>query len=191
MVRTVSRSSVAKWPDIGATISTRGLRPVAPSLRKRSSVPNGVRVHDLLAHRHLALADVHAVDAEGGRWCVSCGQREHLAGGGQLARCGASPAEAPGRSIGGRGCAPVRSGHISIGLGLIGLVHHGLRRGHASYSNLRARRCSLAPWHVRLRWHSRLHSCTPGTRHAGTKPPSLRQGAAAPRGRAAMAEAPR
>ena len=37
----MSRSSVAKWPDIGATISTRGPGS-GMSLRKRSSVPNGV-----------------------------------------------------------------------------------------------------------------------------------------------------
>ena len=41
MVRTVLRSSVAKCPDSGATSSTRGCS-VVTSLRKRSSVPNGV-----------------------------------------------------------------------------------------------------------------------------------------------------
>ena len=41
MVRTVSRRSVAKWPDIGATKRTRG--PRAPwRLRKRRRVPKGV-----------------------------------------------------------------------------------------------------------------------------------------------------
>ena len=41
MVCTVARSSVAKWPDSGATMSTRGCA-VAMSFLKCSSVPNGV-----------------------------------------------------------------------------------------------------------------------------------------------------
>ncbi len=41
MVCTVPRSSVAKWPDIGATSSTRGW-PETPCLRKCSSEQNGV-----------------------------------------------------------------------------------------------------------------------------------------------------
>ncbi len=39
--RTVSRSRVAKWPESGATSSTRGCGG-APSLAKRSRVPKGV-----------------------------------------------------------------------------------------------------------------------------------------------------
>ena len=41
MVRTVARSSVAKWPDSGAINSTRGCAS-AMSFLKCSSVPKGV-----------------------------------------------------------------------------------------------------------------------------------------------------
>ena len=41
MVRTVARSSVAKWPDSGATSRTRGCA-TSMSFWKCSSVPNGV-----------------------------------------------------------------------------------------------------------------------------------------------------
>jgi len=42
IVCTVPRNSVAKCPDIGATISTRGWGATGRALRKCSSVPNGV-----------------------------------------------------------------------------------------------------------------------------------------------------
>ncbi len=41
MVRTVARSSVEKWPESGATMSTRGC-DASMSFLKWSSVPNGV-----------------------------------------------------------------------------------------------------------------------------------------------------
>ena len=41
MVRAVSASSVAKWPDSGATTSTRGWT-IGLAFWKCSSVPNGV-----------------------------------------------------------------------------------------------------------------------------------------------------
>jgi hypothetical protein len=41
MVRTVARNKVAKWPDSGATTSTRGCAWLT-SFLKCSSVPNGV-----------------------------------------------------------------------------------------------------------------------------------------------------
>ena len=85
MVRTVARSSVAKWPDSGATSSTRGCA-WSMSFLKRSSVPNGVASHDLLVHRDLAIADHHLVDAEGRPHMGEPGARDQLVGGGQVAQ---------------------------------------------------------------------------------------------------------
>jgi hypothetical protein len=45
MVRAVSRSRVAKWPDSGATSSTGGwVSPPVWALRKCSSVPKGADI---------------------------------------------------------------------------------------------------------------------------------------------------
>ena len=84
MVRTVARSSVAKWPDSGATSSTRGCA-VSMSFLKCSSVPNGVHMRRLLAHLDLAIADRDAVDAERRPRMGEAGARDQLIDGGEIA----------------------------------------------------------------------------------------------------------
>jgi hypothetical protein len=77
MVRTVSRSSVAKWPDIGATTSTRGCASCSPpSFLKRSSVQNGVTCTSSSCTK-TSLADAPAPSItlripKSGRRCVTC-----------------------------------------------------------------------------------------------------------------------
>ena len=83
-MRTVSRSRVAKWPDIGATTSTLGCA-APPSLRKRSRVANGVTSTASSIDRHRLAADDDALDLPGRPPVGHLGQLEHLAGGGGLA----------------------------------------------------------------------------------------------------------
>ena len=66
---TVWRSSVAKWPDIGATSSTRGWGP-APSLRKCSSVPNGVASAASSVTGRRRSPSITVSRPNGGRRCV-------------------------------------------------------------------------------------------------------------------------
>ena len=70
MVRTVARSRVEKWPDSGATISTRGCA-VAISFLKWSSVPNGVTCAASSRTSTSRLPTVTRVDAE---WRAGMGQ---------------------------------------------------------------------------------------------------------------------
>jgi hypothetical protein len=70
IVRAVSRSSVAKWPDIGATSSTRGCG-VATSFLKCSSVPNGVTCAASSVTATSRLPDRMLWMPNGGRLCVS------------------------------------------------------------------------------------------------------------------------
>ena len=69
IARTVPRSSVAKWPDIGATISTRGCG-VAVCLRKCSSEPNGVRFTNSSVTATVSPSTCTVPMPHGGRLCV-------------------------------------------------------------------------------------------------------------------------
>ena len=68
--RTVSRSSVAKWPLSGATSSTRGCGG-APSLAKRSSVPKGVASTSSSCTGSIRLPTLISSMPKGGRWWLS------------------------------------------------------------------------------------------------------------------------
>ncbi|MNN03920.1 hypothetical protein D3C81_1166310 [compost metagenome] len=69
MVCAVPRNSVAKWPDIGATSSTRGW-PLMPWRRKCSSEQNGVRSTTSSVTGTGWPATVALSMPKAGRWCV-------------------------------------------------------------------------------------------------------------------------
>ena len=87
MVRTVPRSSVAKWPDSGATSSTRGCGGVDVLLEVQQRAERR-DMRGLLVHRDLAVADRDAVDAVRRARVGEPGARDQLIGGGQVAQTG-------------------------------------------------------------------------------------------------------
>ena len=68
-VRTVARNSVAKWPESGATTSTRGWA-TATSFLKCNSVPNGVRAAGSSRTSTSRLPTLTWEMPKGGRVCV-------------------------------------------------------------------------------------------------------------------------
>ena len=84
MVRTVPRSSVAKWPDSGATSSTRGCS-ASMSFWKCRSVPNGVTWAASSCTATSRLPTVMRSMPNGGRLWVRPGARDQLVGRGQVA----------------------------------------------------------------------------------------------------------
>ena len=85
MVRTVARNSVAKWPDNGATSSTRGCA-VAMSFLKCSKRTERRAGGGLLAHLDFAVADSDGANAERRARMGEAGARNQLIGGGEIAK---------------------------------------------------------------------------------------------------------
>ena len=140
MVRTVPRSSVAKWPDSGATSSTRGCA-ASMSFLKCSSVPNGVVSAARSCTATSRLPTMTAVDAEGGTGMGQPGAGDQLVGRGQVAQDGVvgDPGQWQADGLQGR-ARPAADRHHDVGMGLIGLIEHSPKSPAAArYS------CRLAP----------------------------------------------
>ena len=126
MVCTVARRSVAKWPDIGATMSTLGCG-VARSFSKRSRRQNCVAGDDRLLHVDGAVLYLHPLQREGWALVGDFGIGEHVGGGGEQA--GARPG--PGDTLFGHEAEPEFCPEArrcqKVGLGLVELVEHAVR----------------------------------------------------------------
>ena len=124
MVRTVPRSSVAKWPDSGATSSTRGCA-ASMSFLKCSSVPNGVTCAASSRTATSRLPTMTWVDAERRPRVGEAGARDQLVGGGQIAHApwpGMPMPVLPNERAAMPAKRPDRRHHV--GMGLIGRVQH-------------------------------------------------------------------
>ena len=124
MVRTVPRSSVAKWPDSGATSSTARLLGVDVLLEMQQRAERR-DMRGLLAHLDLAVAGGDVRDAERRAVVGEAGARDQLVGRREIAHravaghADAGMAERTGRHARKR---PDRAHHV--GMGLIGRVQH-------------------------------------------------------------------
>ena len=136
-VRTVPRSSVAKWPDSGATTSTLGCS-VAMSLRKRSSVPKGVDDDGLLGHRHDAVADRDGIDAVGRAREGEPGPHHHPGARGPPGHGLAEARMGPGRDGIVQDPAPGAGLLGEVDLDLEGIIQHGAG-SHARSARKRGR----------------------------------------------------
>ena len=125
MTSTVLRSSVAKWPDIGATSSTRGCTTAA-SLRKCSSVPNGVSSAASSVTPTSWLPTSHEVDAEGRAAVRQPGLGEQAPTRAQVTQRRGRGAAAGFHKLRQAGAKPrdLAERHQEIGLGLVELVDH-------------------------------------------------------------------
>ncbi len=83
-VFTVERSSVAKWPDKGATTSTRGCW-AEMSFLKCSRVAKGVTSAASSVTAAIFVADQDALDVVGGARVGKSGAVDHLVSGGKIA----------------------------------------------------------------------------------------------------------
>ncbi len=112
IVRAVSRSSVAKWPDIGATISTGGPGPACPC-GNAATWQNGVLVTASSRTRTSRSSDRDRVEAEGRAHVRERASSEDFAA---RQRACATPSRRPGASrarcnAGSADFAAVRNGH--------------------------------------------------------------------------------
>ena len=134
-MRTVPRKSVEKWPDSGATSEHARLRGIDVLLEVQERA-EGRRQRGLLIHRHFAIADRDAVDAEGRARMREPGARDEFVSGRQVAQdrvVGDARQRLPERAQ--SRSRPGADRHHDVGMGLVGLVEHSptlaCRRGLA------------------------------------------------------------